>query len=173
MRLDKNSTIQCSHLTSSAAHSPSNDLQRHLLAGSVYISSQVECATSGGLAEASFWVFVMQDIQFALAYQKPLRLTLSPFGERLYDLWEHTSTQTDRDWTHRAIWLLAETINHCYGINQSLHIEAVGVGALKQKIYAWDIGKPDSFRPLHHSVADPRIGRPFPVVWFTKSLHGM
>ncbi|OOF90985.1 hypothetical protein ASPCADRAFT_155717 [Aspergillus carbonarius ITEM 5010] len=154
-----------------SSHSPSNDLQRHLLAGSVYISSQVECATSGGLAEASFWVFVMQDIQFALAYQKPLRLTLSPFGERLYDLWEHTSTQTDRDWTHRAIWLLAETINHCYGINQSLHIEAVGVGALKQKIYAWDIGKPDSFRPLHHSVADPRIGRPFPVVWFTKSLH--
>ncbi|KAI2819831.1 transcriptional regulator family: Fungal Specific TF [Aspergillus niger] len=113
-----------------SSHSPSNDLQRHLLAGSVYISSQVECATSGGLAEASFWVFVMQDIQFALAYQKPLRLTLSPFGERLYLLWQHTSSQKDRDWTHKAIWLLAETINHCYGVNPSLEMEVSGSQSL-------------------------------------------
>ncbi|RDH20782.1 hypothetical protein M747DRAFT_314883 [Aspergillus niger ATCC 13496] len=150
-----------------SSHSPSNDLQRHLLAGSVYISSQVECATSGGLAEASFWVFVMQDIQFALAYQKPLRLTLSPFGERLYLLWQHTSSQKDRDWTHKAIWLLAETINHCYGVNPSLEMEVVGRSTLKRRIHAWDLEKPDSFRPLHYSAADPRVGRPFPVVWFT------
>ncbi|PYH53618.1 Zn(II)2Cys6 transcription factor [Aspergillus niger CBS 101883] len=156
-----------------SSHSPSNDLQRHLLAGSVYISSQVECATSGGLAEASFWVFVMQDIQFALAYQKPLRLTLSPFGERLYLLWQHTSSQKDRDWTHKAIWLLAETINHCYGVNPSLEMEVVGRSTLKRRIHAWDLEKPDSFRPLHYSAADPRVGRPFPVVWFTKSLHAI
>ncbi|PWY77064.1 hypothetical protein BO70DRAFT_294955, partial [Aspergillus heteromorphus CBS 117.55] len=156
-----------------SSHSPSNDLQRHLLAGSVYISSQVECATLGGLAEASFWVFVMQDIQLALAYQKPLRLTLRPFAEKLYHLWEHkpTQTQTERDWTHRAIWLLAETINHCYGVNQSLHIEVIDMVALKRRIRQWEIEKPDSFRPLHYSTADPRIGRPFPVVWFTKPLQ--
>ncbi|GKZ68520.1 hypothetical protein AnigIFM63309_004618 [Aspergillus niger] len=156
-----------------SSHSPSNDLQRHLLAGSVYISSQVECATSGGLAEASFWVFVMQDIQFALAYQKPLRLTLSPFGERLYLLWQHASSQKDRDWTHKAIWLLAETINHCYGVNPSLEMEVVGRSTLKRRIHAWDLEKPDSFRPLHYSAADPRVGRPFPVIWFTKSLHAI
>ncbi|GKZ32664.1 hypothetical protein AbraIFM66950_002197 [Aspergillus brasiliensis] len=156
-----------------SSHSPSNDLQRHLLAGSVYISSQVECATSGGLAEASFWVFVMQDIQFALAYQKPLRLTLSPFGDRLYLLWQHDSSRKDRDWTHRAIWLLAETINHCYGVNPSLEMEVVSRSTLKRRIHAWDLEKPDSFRPLHYSAADTRIGRPFPVVWFTKSLHAI
>lgn len=115
----------------------------------------------------------MQDIQFALAYQKPLRLTLSPFGERLYLLWQHTSSQKDRDWTHKAIWLLAETINHCYGVNPSLEMEVVGWSTLKRRIHAWDLEKPDSFRPLHYSAADPRVGRPFPVVWFTKSLHGM
>ncbi|OJZ81523.1 hypothetical protein ASPFODRAFT_64941 [Aspergillus luchuensis CBS 106.47] len=156
-----------------SSHSPSNDLQRHLLAGSVYISSQVGCATSGGLAEASFWVFVMQDIQFALAYQKPLRLTLSPFGERLYLLWQHDSSQKDRDWAHRAIWLLAETINHCYGVHASLEMEVLGRSTLKRRIHTWDLEKPDIFRPLHYSAADPRIGRPFPVVWFTRSLHAI
>ncbi|PYH91104.1 hypothetical protein BO71DRAFT_412070 [Aspergillus ellipticus CBS 707.79] len=165
------STVILRFLEQISSHSPSNDLQRHLLAGSVYISSQVECATLGGLAEASFWVFVMQDIQLALGYQKPLRLTLRPFAEKLYHLWEQITPQAERDWAHRAIWLLAETINHCYGVNQSLHIEVIDMAALKQRIRNWETGKPYGFRPLHYSTADPRIGRPFPVIWFSKSLH--
>ncbi|KAL2864953.1 uncharacterized protein BJX67DRAFT_197623 [Aspergillus lucknowensis] len=153
-----------------SSHAPSNDSQRHLLAGSVYISSQVDCAVSGGLAEASFWVFVMQDIQFALTSQKPLRLTLSPFGEKLQLMWTQRVSQTDRDWAHRAVWLLAETINHCYGIHDP-HVIAANGRALKQKIDIWETRKPDGFRPLHSSLADPRIGRPYPVVWYTKSLY--
>jgi hypothetical protein len=34
-----------------------------LLAGSVYVSSHVDSAISGGLASASFWAYVIQDIQ--------------------------------------------------------------------------------------------------------------
>lgn len=153
------------------AHAPSNDSQRHLLAGSVYISSQVDCAVSGGLAEASFWVFVMQDIQFALASQNPLRLTLSPFDERLQLMWTHRVSQTDRDWAHRAVWLLAGCINYCYG-GRDPHASVTERNILKQKINAWEARKPDGFRPLHFSLADSRIGRPYPVVWYTKPLYG-
>jgi hypothetical protein len=153
------------------AHAPSNDSQRHLLAGSVYISSQVDCAVSGGLAEAAFWVFVMQDIQFGLTSQKPLRLTLSPFGERLQLLWSHRTNQTDRDWAHQAVWLLAETINHCYGVHDP-NMRSANGRLLKQKIEMWETRKPDGFRPLHFSLADSRIGRPYPVIWYTKSLYG-
>ncbi|KAL2798599.1 hypothetical protein BJX66DRAFT_35747 [Aspergillus keveii] len=153
-----------------SSHAPSNDSQRHLLAGSVYISSQVDCAVSGNLAEAAFWVFVMQDIQFGLTSQKPLRLTLSPFGERLQLLWTHRTNQTDRDWAHQAVWLLAEAINHCYGVHDP-NVRSANGRILKQKIEMWEARKPDGFRPLHFSLADSRIGRPYPVIWYTKSLY--
>lgn len=113
----------------------------------------------------------MQDIQFALASQNPLRLTLSPFDERLQLMWTHRVSQTDRDWAHRAVWLLAGSINYCYG-GRDPHASATERNMLKQKINAWEARKPDGFRPLHFSLADSRIGRPYPVVWYTKPLYG-
>ncbi|KAB8069755.1 hypothetical protein BDV29DRAFT_198474 [Aspergillus leporis] len=154
-----------------SSRTPSQDLQRHLLAGSVYIGSHVDCATSRGLAEASFWAFVTQDVQFALASRSPLRLTIGPFKERLRVAWENRTAQTDRDWAHRALWLLAETINHCYEPASPVHIDSNSWDVLKRRICDWEIHKPDSFRPLHFSPANSSLGRPFPVVWFTKTSH--
>ncbi|KAB8238737.1 Zn(II)2Cys6 transcription factor [Aspergillus alliaceus] len=151
----------------------SQDLQRHLLAGSVYIGSHIDCAFSGGLAEASFWAYVMQDVQIALATRSPLRLTIGPFEEKLRLAWEHRTAQTDRDWAHRALWLLAETINYCYQPNSRAHISSTTWEILKTKICDWEILKPDSFRPLHYSPANTSLGRPFPVVWFTSASHAM
>ena len=111
----------------------------------------------------------MQDIQFALACRKPLRLTFSPFEERLQQMWEHKAPLTDRDWAHRAIWLLAETINYCYKANQV----PMSPTALKQKISLWESGRPETFQPLHFALANHGVGRPFPVVWFTNPCHGM
>ncbi|RJE25362.1 hypothetical protein PHISCL_02325 [Aspergillus sclerotialis] len=156
------STVTLRFFEQISSHTPSNDLQRHLLAGSVYISSHTDCAVGGGLAEASFWIFVVQDIQFALANHKPLRLTFRPFDEKLQQLW---NTKTDRIWTHKAIWLLAEAINLCYGN------EPVDGPALKRKIHYWETEKPDTFWPLHVAPPDPGNGRPFPVIWYTSPSH--
>ena len=139
----------------------------------MYISSQIDCATSGGLAEAAFWVFVMQDIQFALAYRKPLRLTLSPFAGKLRQKWAQNMYEMDRDWTHRAIWLLAETINYCYARITPLPTDPMDGKDLKIKIREWETERPESFRALHVSPPNPAIGRSFPVVWFTSASHGM
>jgi hypothetical protein len=160
------------HWHAFTAHAPSTDQQRHLLAGSVYFSSQVDCAVSGGLAEASFWVFLIQDIQFALSHHNPLRLTLSPFEQSLYRMWESKNPLAERDWTHRATWLLAETINYCYGANQQMRLDAVDGVELKRKIRIWELEKPETFQPLHFSHADPHNHRPFPVIWYTTPLHG-
>ncbi|KAF9895239.1 hypothetical protein FE257_000141 [Aspergillus nanangensis] len=156
-----------------SSHNPSSDQQRHLLAGSVYIGAHVECATSGGLAEASFWVYVMQDIQFALVYRNPLRLTIGSFQEQLRQKWEQIEFQTDRDWTRRAIWLLAETINYCYGANGPMTVNLNYDDTLKRKICAWDAESPDRFRPLHYSPANQAAGRPFPVILFTSPSHAI
>jgi hypothetical protein len=158
------------------AHSPPNDQQHHLLAGSVYVSSHVDSAISGGLASASFWAYVIQDIQFALTYQKCLRLTFAPFDDRLRRWWAAKPALSDGDWTNRAIWLLAETIDFCYNIPGRSHegrIGSVGETALKHRILEWELGRPDTFVPLHVSPPDPGGGKPFPVAWYTSLWHGM
>lgn len=158
-----------------SSHSPPNDPQRHLLAGSVYISSHVDCAISGGLASAAFWLFVIQDIQFALTYQKCLRLSFAPFDDRLRRWWASKSTLTDSDWTNRAIWILAETIDFCYNVSGRNYGGCLGVAgenALMQRIAEWENYRPDSFAPLHAAPPDPARGKPFPEVWYLSSWHG-
>lgn len=140
----------------------------------MYISSHVDCAISGGLASASFWLFVIQDIQFALTYQKCLRLTFAPFDDRLRQWWASKPNLSVGDWINRAIWLLAETIDFCYNVsgrNYGGHLGVDGERALKQRILEWETNRPDPFIPLHVSPPDPAHGKPFPVVWYTSLWH--
>ncbi|KAJ5895632.1 hypothetical protein N7495_007323 [Penicillium taxi] len=164
------STVMLRFFEQISSHTPSNDPQRHLLAGSVYISSHVDCAISGGLATASFWVFVIQDIQFALTYQKCLRLPFAPFDDRLRQWWFTKPVLSDGDWVNRAIWLLAETVDFCYNVsgrNYGGNLGIAGENMLRQRIQEWEVGRPDSFTPLHVSPPEPGRGKPFPVVWYT------
>ncbi|KAJ5302192.1 hypothetical protein N7508_007055 [Penicillium antarcticum] len=157
-----------------SSYIPSIDPQRHLLAGSVYISSHVDCAISGGLASASFWVFVIQDIQFALTYRKSLRLAFAPFDERLRCWWASKQVLSVSDWVNRAIWLLAETIDFCYNVsgrNYGGYLGRSGRIALKKRILEWENGRPDAFMPLHVSPPDRERGNPFPVVLHMNLWH--
>ncbi|KAJ5782059.1 hypothetical protein N7457_003833 [Penicillium paradoxum] len=168
------STVILRFFESISSHSPPNDPQHHLLAGSVYISSHVDCAISGGLTSASFWVFVIQDIQFALTYQKCLRLTFAPFDNHLRHWWVAKPVLSDGDWTNQAIWLLAETVEVCYNIpgrNGDARLGSVEETALRHHILEWELGRPDTFAPLHVSAPDPGSGKPFPVAWYTSLWH--
>ncbi|OGE49906.1 hypothetical protein PENARI_c019G05382 [Penicillium arizonense] len=168
------STVMLRFFEQVSSCNPSNDHQRHLLAGSVYISAHVDCAISGGLATASFWLFVIQDIQFALTYQKCLRLTFAPFDDVLRRWWVAKPVLSDGDWTNRAIWLLAETVDFCWNVsgrNYGGRLGSVGEMALRQRILEWEVGRPDSFAPLHVSPPDRARGKPFPVAWFTSCWH--
>ncbi|RMJ26267.1 hypothetical protein PHISP_02844 [Aspergillus sp. HF37] len=159
-----------------SSHTPSSDLQRHLLAGSVYVNAHADCPLAAGLAEASFWVFVLQDVQSALAHRSPLRLTFRLFDGNLHSLWEAEHAPSERSWIHRAIWILAETIALCYG---GPRVEAEGEeeradldpDRVKDRIRAWESSMPASLRPLYFSPSDLAAGRPFPVVWFTSPSH--
>lgn len=154
-----------------AAQVPVNDLQRHLLAGSVYVSSRLECAISGGLSEASFWNIVLQDIQVSLAYQTRVRLPLIAFDRELQRRWLDTVNLTEQDWIHRAIWLLAKTINYSYGRDQIDVTEGDGSN-IEKGVQIWESKRPDTFRPLYFSPADPESGNPFPTFYYTSIGHG-
>ncbi|KAJ5121048.1 uncharacterized protein N7515_009009 [Penicillium bovifimosum] len=162
------STVILRFFESISSHSPPNDPQHHLLAGSVYISSHVDSAISSGLASASFWVFVIQDIQFALTYQKCLRLTFAPIDDHLRRSWLAKPVLSDGDWTNRAIWILAETVDLCFNSSRERVEKEI---ALRNRINEWEVSRPDSFAPLHVSPPDHAAGKPFPVVWFMSLWH--
>jgi hypothetical protein len=156
------------------ALTPLNDSQFHLLAGSVYVTSQLECAISGGLAEASFWTFVVQDIQFALAYQIKMRLPLDALSRGLSQRWRDHSNLTEQDWVHRAIFLLAKTVDHCYSYGQNSPRTADNMTRnIKREIRGWEAKRPDTFQPLYFHPADSSAGRPFPTICYTHIEHGM
>ncbi|KAL3479059.1 hypothetical protein BJX99DRAFT_268744 [Aspergillus californicus] len=155
-----------------SCYDPSHDLRHHLLAGSVYFNSHVTYAVSDGLAGASFWVYVMQDVQSSLVSQIPLRITLGTFNEKLQLRWTENVVQTDRDWAHQAIWLLAETINHCYGVHDSQE-STINRAILLNKIFTWEMHRPDSFRPLHSAPANSEIGILYPYAVYTITLHAI
>ncbi|KAE8156566.1 hypothetical protein BDV40DRAFT_305976 [Aspergillus tamarii] len=167
------STVILRCLEQLSSRSLLQDPQRHLLAGSVYISSHPYCASAGGLAEASFWAFVLQDVQFALATRRPLRLATGPLEKEPLPTWENCSYRTERDWAHRALWLLAETINYRYGPSNAAHMSPCILDTLKKKICDWEMQKPDIFQPLHFSPADSSLCRPFPALWFTSASHAI
>ncbi|OIW22425.1 Zn(II)2Cys6 transcription factor [Coniochaeta ligniaria NRRL 30616] len=153
---------------------PLNDSQNHLLAGSVYVTSQLECAISGGLAEASFWAFVVQDIQFALAYQIKMRLPLDALSRGLSQRWRDHSNLTEQDWVHRAIFILAKTVDHCYSYGQGCPGAADSTArSLKREIRAWETKRPDTFQPLYFHPADSGAGRPFPTICYTNIEHAV
>ena len=95
---------------SGVANVPVHDLQRHLLGGSVFINSRTEYALSGGLTQAAFWVFVLQDVQFSLAYQRPLKMQTLPFSLEFRQRWQYENGGSEQSLIHRAIWILVETI---------------------------------------------------------------
>lgn len=156
-------------LTRRTGKKPSDDLQRHLRGSSAFVNSWVDCAVSGNLAEASFWVFVGQDIQYSLCDQSPLRINFQLFNGKLTQVWQAESSPPERTWTHKALWLLAETVEYCYSDKEK---SAEEYESLRARLEYWENTRPDSFSPLFHAEGDPAGGSPFPTVLYTHSWHG-
>lgn len=118
----------------------------------------------------------MQDIQFALAYQIEMRLPPDALSAALAHRWQDRSRRllTERDWVYRAIFLLARTVDHCYGGGGS---RTTGNNAarkdIEREIRWWEARRPDAFRPLYFLAADLDAGRPFPTICYTSTGHGL
>ncbi|KAK5295655.1 hypothetical protein LTR99_009244 [Exophiala xenobiotica] len=142
---------------------PVHDLQRHLLGGSVFINSRTEYALGGGLTQAAFWVFVLQDVQFSLAYQRPLKMQTLPFSREFRRRWQYENGGTEQSLIHRAIWILVETIQHCFG-----HHEAVAEQKLSDGLAEWESLTSEIFRPFYHEPGDAET---FGTLWYTQPGH--
>lgn len=115
---------------------------------------------------------MVQDIQFALAYQIEMRLPLDALSSALGHGWRHHAL-AERDWVHRAIFILARTVDHCYGRSPSGGTPgAARARDIRRDIRWWQARRPDAFRPLYFLAADLDAGRPFPQICYTSTAHG-
>jgi hypothetical protein len=123
------------------------------------MNSESTCATTGGIRQASFWIFLRQDIDVALNHQRPLKLNLDAFAPQMDAnvLWD------DWAWANRMVWITAEIVAFAFARDKSQS----RLEELKTKTEDWWRHKPASFRPLH--VAR---GAVFPEVHFVRPWHG-
>jgi hypothetical protein len=112
----------------------------------------------------------MQDIQFSLAWQTPLRLCFEPFNDELDRVWHAERSRTEKSWVHRAIWLLAQTVQYCAterGDKSKTEWEMI-----QSRLDEWEMSRPQAFTPFFYRAADPEDEKPLPTIWFSSSLHG-
>jgi hypothetical protein len=140
--------------------------ERHLTGTSVFANAQLEFRTWGGLGHAAFWVFVRQDIYMSLVSQRPLKVDLACWEERLsFDL--GFDPTTDCTWADRMIWIVAEIVGFCFGDRTSAHRESSRIKAER-----WDLSRPKSFDPILYIDRDPEAKRYFPEIRLGHPWHG-
>ncbi|PSS28468.1 hypothetical protein M430DRAFT_132978 [Amorphotheca resinae ATCC 22711] len=137
----------------------------HLTGTSVFANAQLEFGTWGGLGHAAFWVFVRQDIYMSLLSQRPLKVDLKGWEDRLsFNLgFEPTS---DCTWANRMIWIVAEIVAFCFGDKNGSNWEAP-----RMKTERWNLCRPKSFDPILYHPRDEKCGRLFPEIRLGHPWH--
>ncbi|KAK7892233.1 hypothetical protein LTR67_007329 [Exophiala xenobiotica] len=160
------------------------DFKQHLSGSAAIVNAQAhrELVQASGvtgnflstLHEASFWSFLRQDIDMALANQKKPKVELS----LCRITWD--SDASDTTWAKWMIWIVAETAALCFGgeTNDVEGASALGRVVLrerwaemKEKCARWWWSKPNGFLPLYYQKRDVAAGRWFPEIWLGSPWH--
>ncbi|PMD15758.1 hypothetical protein NA56DRAFT_649841 [Hyaloscypha hepaticicola] len=137
----------------------------HLTGTSVFANAQLEFCTWGGLGHAAFWVFVRQDIYMSLLSQRPLKVDLKGWEDRLsFNLgFDPTS---DCTWANRMIWIVAEIVAFCFGDKTGKNWEAP-----RMKTERWNLCRPKSFDPILYHPREKNSRRLFPEIRLGHPWH--
>ncbi|KAK5222239.1 hypothetical protein LTR72_006496 [Exophiala xenobiotica] len=135
------------------------DQEAHLSGASAFINSESTCVAAGGLREASFWLFLRQDIDVALSQQRLPKLNLDAFSAGL----NLQGAACDHTWANRIVWITAEVLRFLFGPQRSQD----KLNELVQKTESWMCNKPASFRPLYVS----KERGVFPEIYYTRPWH--
>ena len=138
------------------------DHQYHLWGASSLVSIQKINVNTRNLRHTAFWAFLRQDVTIALATNQPTKLDLESCGVEL------EFTEVDDDvWTNRMTFLLAKTVNFCFGL-QAKTME--GWTKLKGEVDLWRERAPASFKPFYTQPQGIH-GEPFPAIWLLFPWH--
>jgi Fungal specific transcription factor domain len=140
------------------------DNQYHLWGASSLVSASVQKINVNmrNLRHTAFWAYMRQDVTIALAMNSPTKLNLENCGVEL------EFTEVDDDiWTNRMTFLLAKTVNYCFGPEEKTMDRW---REAKRLVDLWKERAPTSFKPFYtqpHGVH----GEPFPAIWLLFPWH--
>ncbi|KAL1869740.1 hypothetical protein Plec18167_007664 [Paecilomyces lecythidis] len=135
------------------------DERRHFLGSTSLLNAVAKFSGTGGLVEATSWLFLRQAIYVTLVLHEPLELRLEN-----YERSDAFQLRDDGSCTNVIVFLFAKILRHIYngeGYPQSLQDWCF----LQNEIESWHDSKPASFTPLNYCEADPDDGKPFPEFW--------
>lgn len=133
----------------------------------------------GSLGAASYWVGVRQEIYSAVMSQSPVKADLEQ-ADRGFE------PADDFTWSTRAVVLMADVLNFCFGGAGGGGSGSVGNvliertwAELYERCIMWEDQRPPSFEPYFsrdevaegHVGADDGLGARFPEKWFYSSCH--
>lgn len=137
------------------------DTYSHLLGIHAFVNVGDHYMVPGSLSAASFWVGLRQEIYIAVITQQPVKVSLDHFVvDRSFELAD------DYTWSNRAIVLLADVLNYCFGENSFTTGRWV---ALDEACRKWSATRPMSFNPFFYRArSSPQA---FPEIWHGSSCH--
>src|SRR6202022_4352898 len=117
------------------------DNQYHLWGASSLVSIQKINVHTRNLRHTAFWAFLRQDVTIALATNQPTKLDLGSCGVEL-----EFSEVDDDIWPNRMTFLLAKTVNFCFGpVEKTMERWT----AVKEEVELWKERSPASFKPFY------------------------
>jgi hypothetical protein len=113
------------------------------------------------VSAASFWVGLRQEIYIAILTQQRVKLNLDHF---IVD--RSLEPANDYTWSNRAIILLADVLNSCFG-DSPLTVRRWS--ALNDAAESWTMARPPSFNPFFYREGSGSVA--FPEIWHGSSCH--
>ncbi|KAI1372585.1 hypothetical protein F4677DRAFT_248557 [Hypoxylon crocopeplum] len=137
------------------------DNYSHLLGIHAFVNVGDQYMVPGSLSAASFWVGLRQEIYIAVITQQPVKVSLDHFVvDRSFE------PADDYTWSNRAIVLLADVLNFCFGENS---FAVNRWNALDEAAQKWSTTRPMSFNPFFYRARTASLA--FPEVWHGSSCH--
>ncbi|KAI1350705.1 hypothetical protein F5Y01DRAFT_144360 [Xylaria sp. FL0043] len=137
------------------------DNYSHLLGIHVFANAGDQYMMPGSLSAAAFWVGLRQEIYIAILTQQCVKLKLDDF---IVD--RSLEPADDYTWSNRAIVLLADVLNSCFGDNP---LTIRSWSALNDAVENWTRARPPSFNPFFYREGTGTGA--FPEIWHGSSCH--
>lgn len=144
-----------------------DDNQFHLTGITRILNTMSSLGSSGGLAEATAWLCLRQDIYISLTTQKPLQTNLENFI--------HSNVFQRNDdfaWAARMVFLLARVLKCAFSYEPTAaHLTLLY--EIDREVEHWNVTKPYTYNPIRFVPRGKIRGQRFPEIWMLLPVHGM
>jgi hypothetical protein len=142
------------------------DGKYHLLGSSRLLNTMSKFSSSGGLAEATSWLFLRQAIYVCLVQKEPWQLHLENYEQS-----QAFQCPDDASYANVMVYLFAKVLQ-LISQSQGDALKWREWESLEESVIKWKNSQPSSFVPLKYKDSDTENAQPFPELWMISAPTG-